>query len=60
VDLFNPKAVRASAGAVFLVPVVAGELVYIAPSRVYLQLTEERWPGIVFAATREHASAVEL
>ncbi len=35
----------------------AGELVYLAPSRVNLQLTEERWPGIVFAATREHATA---
>ncbi|MCH8227091.1 MAG: peptide chain release factor 3 [Proteobacteria bacterium] len=31
----------------------AGELVYLAPSRVNLQLTEERWPGINFAATRE-------
>jgi len=38
----------------------AGELVYLAPSRVNLQLTEERWPGVTFAATREHASAVEL
>jgi peptide chain release factor 3 len=38
----------------------AGELVYIAPSRVNLQLTEERWPGVTFAATREHASAVEI
>ena len=37
----------------------AGELVYLAPSRVNLELTTERWPGIVFAATREHASAVE-
>ena len=31
----------------------AGELVYLAPSRVNLQLTEERWPDIRFAATRE-------
>jgi peptide chain release factor 3 len=31
----------------------AGELVYLAPSRVNLQLTVERWPGINFAATRE-------
>ena len=38
----------------------AGELVYLAPSRVNLQLTEERWPAIPFAATREHASAVEV
>ena len=31
----------------------AGLLVYLAPSRVNLQLTEERWPDIRFAATRE-------
>ena len=31
-----------------------GELVYIAPSRVNLQLTQERWPDVRFAATREH------
>jgi peptide chain release factor 3 len=31
----------------------ADQLVYIAPSRVNLQLTEERWPDIRFAATRE-------
>jgi len=37
----------------------AGELVYLAPSRVNLQLTTERWPTVTFAATREHASAVE-
>ena len=37
----------------------AGELVYLAPSRVNLQLTEERWPDVRFAATREHASAVQ-
>ncbi|MGA9333103.1 MAG: peptide chain release factor 3 [Rudaea sp.] len=36
----------------------AGELVYLAPTRVNLQLTQERWPGVSFAATREHASAV--
>jgi len=36
----------------------AGELVYLAPSRVNLQLTQERWPGVTFAATREHASSV--
>jgi len=38
----------------------AGELVYLAPTRVNLQLTQERWPGITFATTREHASAVAL
>ncbi len=31
----------------------AGQLVYLAPSRVNLQLTEERWPDIRFRATRE-------
>ena len=29
-------------------------LVYIAPTRVNLSLTEERWPDIVFRKTREH------
>ena len=29
-------------------------LVYIAPTRVNLSLTEERWPEIVFRKTREH------
>ena len=37
----------------------AGQLVYIAPTRVNLQLTLERWPTITFAATREHASAID-
>jgi peptide chain release factor 3 len=31
----------------------ADELVYLAPTRVNLQLTEERWPKIHFAPTRE-------
>ena len=34
----------------------AGELVYLAPTRVNLQLTQERWPDIAFKATREHAA----
>jgi peptide chain release factor 3 len=38
----------------------AGELVYLAPTRVNLQLAQERSPGVTFAATREHASAVEV
>jgi peptide chain release factor 3 len=38
----------------------AGELVYLAPSRVNLQLTQERWPTVTFAATREHATAIEV
>ena len=32
----------------------AGELVYIAPTRVNLQMTMEKWPDIQFHATREH------
>ena len=30
-----------------------GQLVYLAPTRVNLNLTEERWPEVRFAATRE-------
>jgi len=30
------------------------QLVYVAPTRVNLSLTEERWPDIVFRKTREH------
>ena len=35
----------------------AGELVYLAPTRVNLSLTEERWPDVEFLKTRESASA---
>lgn len=38
----------------------AGQLVYLAPTRVNLQLTQERWPDLEFAATREHAQALAL
>jgi peptide chain release factor 3 len=31
-----------------------GHLTYLAPTRVNLQLMEERWPDIQFRATREH------
>ncbi len=31
-----------------------GELTYIAPTRVNLELTMERWPDVRFHATREH------
>jgi peptide chain release factor 3 len=31
-----------------------GHLTYLAPSRVNLQLMQERWPDIKFRATREH------
>jgi peptide chain release factor 3 len=34
-----------------------GELVYVAPTRVNLQLTQERWPQLQFSATREHRAA---
>ena len=35
----------------------AGNLAYLASSRVNLQLTQERWPKVAFHATREHARA---
>jgi len=35
----------------------AGELVYLAPTRVNLGLTEERWPEIQFMKTRENLAA---
>jgi peptide chain release factor 3 len=38
----------------------AGELVYLAPTRVNLQLAQERAPGVQFLATREHAHSVGL
>jgi peptide chain release factor 3 len=34
----------------------AGALVYLAPTRVNLQLTLERWPDLRFSETREHAT----
>jgi peptide chain release factor 3 len=34
----------------------SGALVYLAPSRVNLELTIERWPDIRFHETREHAT----
>ncbi len=33
----------------------AGDLAYLAPTRVNLQLTMERWPQVVFRETREQA-----
>ena len=35
----------------------AGKLVYLAPTRVNLGLTEERWPEIEFLKTRENLAA---
>lgn len=32
----------------------SGSLTYLAPSRVNLDLTIERWPGVIFRDTREH------
>ncbi|MGF1643177.1 MAG: peptide chain release factor 3 [Thiotrichales bacterium] len=34
-----------------------GDLVYIAPTRVNLQMAQEKWPEIQFAATREHGKS---
>ena len=34
----------------------SGALVYLAPSRVNLELTRERWPDILFHETREQAA----
>ncbi|WIG56475.1 MAG: Peptide chain release factor 3 [Rhodanobacteraceae bacterium] len=36
----------------------AEQLVYLAPTRVNLQLAQERWPQVRFTDTREHASAI--
>ncbi len=33
-----------------------GDLVYIAPTRVNLQMAQEKWPEIRFHATREHGA----
>ncbi|MEZ5545664.1 MAG: peptide chain release factor 3 [Lysobacteraceae bacterium] len=37
----------------------AGQLVYLAPSRVNLQLAQERAPSVKFHATREHAHSTD-
>ena len=36
----------------------AGDLVYIAPTRVNLDMTVEKWPEINFVATREHGTYI--
>jgi len=38
----------------------AGQLVYLAPTRVNLQLAQERAPDVRFTATREHAHSVAI
>jgi peptide chain release factor 3 len=35
----------------------SGELVYIAPTRINLQMAQEKWPDIKFHSTREHGVA---
>jgi peptide chain release factor 3 len=35
----------------------SGALVYLAPTRVNLQLTVERWPEVTFRETREHLAS---
>lgn len=49
---------RSSAGA-NLAYDAAGNLAYLASSGVNLRLTQERWPDIVFHATREHAAKLD-
>ncbi|MGB0845553.1 MAG: peptide chain release factor 3 [Thiolinea sp.] len=36
----------------------AGELVYIAPTRVNLQMAQEKWPEVTFHSTREHGVGI--
>lgn len=36
-----------------------GELVYIAPTRVNLQMATEKWPSIEFRTTREHSTMID-
>jgi peptide chain release factor 3 len=37
----------------------AGNMAYLATSGVNLRLTQERWPEVVFHATREHAAKLD-
>ncbi len=48
---------KSSAGA-SLAHDAAGNLAYLASSGVNLKLTQERWPGVTFHTTREHAVKV--
>ena len=38
----------------------SGALVYLAPTRVNLQLTQERYPKLRFVATKEHAQPIQM
>ena len=49
---------RSSAGANVAYD-AAGNMAYLATSGVNLKLTQERWPNVVFHATREHAAKLE-
>lgn len=49
---------RSSAGANVAYD-AAGNMAYLASSGVNLRLTQERWPDIVFHATREHAAKLD-
>ncbi|MBX9869039.1 MAG: peptide chain release factor 3 [Burkholderiaceae bacterium] len=49
---------RSSAGANIAYD-AAGNMAYLASSGVNLRLTQERWPDIVFHATREHAAKLD-
>jgi peptide chain release factor 3 len=55
----DPKQLEAfrEKNAMHLALDAAGQLVYLAPTRVNLQLAQERAPSVTFAATREHASS---
>jgi peptide chain release factor 3 len=48
---------RSSAGAQ-LAHDAAGNLAFLSTSGVNLKLTQERWPGVTFHTTREHAVKV--
>jgi peptide chain release factor 3 len=59
IECGNPKKLEEfrEKNAVNLGIDAAGELVYLAPTRVNLQLAQERAPDVTFRATREHAYA---
>jgi peptide chain release factor 3 len=59
IECSNPKKLEEfrEKNAVNLGIDAAGELVYLAPTRVNLQLAQERAPDVTFRATREHAYA---
>ncbi|MBR2252103.1 MAG: peptide chain release factor 3 [Neisseriaceae bacterium] len=48
------------ANAINLATDAGGNLTYLAPNRVNLQLTQERWKDIEFHETREHAAQLTI